>query len=103
MFERMVLSGAGRRDRRLAKFFAGSSLVYWLLGGRALEVSICVSDPKLRGSGGNNPQIFVDASQPWGGGHPPAGARAATSPRPSLYSPVRWQDLGRSVSRVLPP
>ena len=87
----------------MSKFFAGSSLAYLLLAGSALAVSICVSDPKLTGSGGNNTRIFVDAFQPSGGGHPPAGARAATSPRPSLYSPVRWQDLGRSVSRVLPP
>jgi len=50
MFERMVLSGAGRRDRRLSKFFVGSSLAYLLLAGSALAVSICVSDPKLLGS-----------------------------------------------------
>jgi len=79
MFERMVLSGAGRRDRRLSKFFVGSSLAYLLLAGSALAVSICVSDPKLTGSGANiNPRRFVAVS---GGSKREDGAKTASSSR----------------------
>jgi protein TonB len=102
MFERMVLSGAGRSDRRLSKFFVGSSLVYLLFAGSALAVSICVSDPKLLGSGGNNIRVFLPF-QPSGGGHPPAPARAAISPRPNIYSPSPIETILRHAISPQPP
>jgi len=104
MFERMVLSGAGRRDRRLSKFFVGSSLAYLLLAGSALAVSICVSDPKLAGSGGNNTRIFVDLFQQSGGAHPPAvSSRPAAAPRPNLYSTRPLEYITRPERGQLPP
>jgi len=95
MFERMVLSGAGRRDRRLSKFFVGSTLVYLLLAGSALAVSICVSDPKLLGSGGSHTRDPIFTIKPSGGGQPPAPARVATSSRPNIYSPSPLENLLR--------
>jgi TonB family protein len=103
MFEKMVLSGAGRRDRRLSKFFVGSTLVYLLLAGSALAVSICVSDPKLLGAGGKNAPPFIIAIQPSGGGHPPTVARAATTARQNIYSPSPLVDILRHASAPQPP
>jgi len=102
MFERMVVSGAGRRDRRLSKFFVGSSLAYLLLAGSALAVSICVSDTKLLGSvRSDTPVVFP--FQPSGGGHPPAPASAAISPRQNIYSPSTLETIVRHANSPQPP
>jgi protein TonB len=102
MFERMVLSGAGRRDRRLSKFFVGSSLVYLLLAGSALAVSICVSNPKLLASGRSDTPVFLPF-QPSGGGHPPAAARAANSTRQNIYSPSTIETIIQHANSPQPP
>jgi len=103
MFEKMVLSGAGRRDRRLSKFFVGSTLAYLVLAGSALAVSICISDPKLVGSSASTALrgVFPVVSASNQTAQPSSGARSA-SMRPNPYSVRTLDDVIRRPS-PLPP
>ena len=104
MFEKMVLSGAGRRDRRLSKFFVGSTLVYLLLAGSALAVSICVSDPRLTGSSAATtlkPFMPLAGSNTTTSRPPSQGGRGITA-RPNPYTVTPLALLPRHEA-ALPP
>ncbi len=96
MFEKMVLSSVGRRDRRLSKFFVGSSLAYMFLAGTALAVSIYVTDPKLTGSGRTISDGHVLIATSGSNRRPDYGLRTAGSARPNPYVVKRLDDILRT-------
>jgi len=97
MFEKMVVSNAGRRERRLSKFFVGSSILYMLLAGSALAVSIYVQDSKLTGSGAT---IRVPPFIPLSGGarHHDLGPKGGAPPRLNLNVVKRLDQMVPTAS-----
>jgi TonB family protein len=102
MFEKMVVSSEGRRERRLSKFFLGSSLAYMLLAGSALAVSIYISNPRLVGSGAGGSDRPLTIQLASGSRHAAPSARVSTA-NPNPYSVRRLDDLPRTPEAPRPP
>jgi TonB family protein len=78
MFEKMIVSSAGRSERRIARYLIGAFFLYGLALAAALALSVALADPHLAMAASGAKPVAIAAPAPRSGGPAPSRPRQSS-------------------------
>jgi len=75
MFEKMIVSSAGRSERRIARYLIGAFFLYGLALAAALALSVALADPRLAIAAPGTTLVAIAPPAPRSDGPVPSGQR----------------------------
>ncbi|HWX40416.1 MAG TPA: energy transducer TonB [Blastocatellia bacterium] len=98
MFEKMIVSSAGRSERRIARYLIGAFFLYGLALAAALALSVALADPRLAIAAPGTTLVAIAPPAPRSGVPAPPGPRQS-SPAPDPLHPMPLDLLEHRAGR----
>jgi TonB family protein len=103
MFEQMIVSSAGRSERRIARYLIGAFFLYGLALAAALALSVALADPHLALAASGTKLLAIAPAAPRSGEPGPSGPRQPSPAPDPLHVRPLTELLEHSSDRPVSP